>query len=58
MDRDKEEDGFAHQVGKRPRKEPLFGGTRLTLDIGSDFPIGLRGLLPVNPGYYFFKDNA
>jgi hypothetical protein len=26
VDQDKEEDGFAHQVGKRPRKEPLFGG--------------------------------
>ena len=26
VDQDKEEDGFEHQVGKRPRKEPLFDG--------------------------------
>ena len=35
--------GIMHAFGgKRPRKEPLFGGARLTLEIGSDFPIGLK----------------
>jgi hypothetical protein len=24
VEQDEEEDGFAHKVGKRPRKEPLF----------------------------------
>ena len=28
VEQDKEEDGFVYQVGKRPRKEPLFGGVR------------------------------
>ena len=42
MERDKEEDGFAHQDGKRPRKETLFGGARVTIETGSDFPIGVR----------------
>ncbi len=37
----KKKDGFAHQDGKRPRKEALFGGARLTLETGSDFPIGV-----------------
>ncbi len=32
MEQDKEEeDDFAHQVGKRPRKEPLFGGALQTI---------------------------
>ena len=42
MERDKEKDGFAHQDGKRPRKEALFGGARLTIEIGADFPIGIN----------------
>ena len=29
--------GFAHQVGKRPRKEPLFGGALQTIETGSEF---------------------
>ena len=41
MEQDKEEDGFAHQVGKRPRKEPLFGGALQKMETGSDFAIGL-----------------
>ncbi|MGZ5994688.1 MAG: hypothetical protein ACXWN0_03190 [Isosphaeraceae bacterium] len=41
MERDKEEHSFAHQDGKRPRKGPLFGGARLTIEPGSDFPIGV-----------------
>ena len=41
VDQDKEEDGFAHQVGKRPRKEPLFGGALQTMETDSDFAIGL-----------------
>jgi hypothetical protein len=41
VERDKEEDGFAHQDGKRLRKGPLFGGARLTIEPGSDFPIGV-----------------
>src|SRR5271165_6112735 len=38
----KEEYSFAHQDGKRPRKGPLFGGARLTIEPGSDFPIGVK----------------
>jgi hypothetical protein len=41
VERDKEKDGFANQDGKRPRKEALFGGARLTIKTGSDFPIGV-----------------
>src|ERR1700738_2230732 len=41
VEQDKEEAGFAHQVGKRPRKEPLFGGPPRTIETGSDFAIGL-----------------
>ncbi len=41
MERDKEEYSFAHQDGKRSRKGPLFGGARLTIEPGSDFPIGV-----------------
>ena len=37
----KEEVGFAHQVGKRPRKEPLFDGALQKMETGSDFAIGL-----------------
>src|SRR3954466_814063 len=37
----REEDGFAHPDGKRPRKGALFGGARLTIEPGSDFPIGV-----------------
>jgi hypothetical protein len=33
VEQDKGEDGFAHRVGKRPRKEPLFGGDRQTIEI-------------------------
>jgi hypothetical protein len=29
VEQDREDDGFAHQVGKRPRKEPLFDWERL-----------------------------
>src|SRR5208337_4380223 len=29
------------RYGKRPRKGPLFGGARLTIEPGSDFPIGV-----------------
>jgi hypothetical protein len=39
VDQDKEEDGFEHQVGKRPRKEPLFGVAQRSvpvLDFDSD----------------------
>ena len=32
---------FAHQDGKRPRKGPLFGGARLTIETGSLFTIGI-----------------
>ena len=42
MERDKEDYSFAHQDGKRPRKGPLFGGARLTIEPGSDFPIGIN----------------
>jgi len=42
VERDKEEYSFSHQDGKRPRKEPLFGGARPTIEPGSDFPIGVR----------------
>src|SRR5207247_249965 len=35
------EDSFAHQDGRRPRKGPLFGGSPLTIETGSDFPIGI-----------------
>jgi hypothetical protein len=41
VEQDKEEDGFAHQVGKRPRKEPLFGGALQKMETGADFAIGL-----------------
>jgi hypothetical protein len=41
LEQDKEEDGFAHPVGKRPRKEPLFGGALQKMETGSDFAIGL-----------------
>jgi len=44
VERDKEEYSFAHQDGKRPRKGPLFGGARLTIEPGSDFPIGAMRL--------------
>jgi hypothetical protein len=37
LEQDKEEDGFAHPVGKRPRKEPLFGGALQKIETGSDF---------------------
>jgi hypothetical protein len=33
----KKEVGFAHPVGKRPRKEPLFGGVLQKMETGSDF---------------------
>jgi hypothetical protein len=33
---------FAHPDGKRPSKGPLFGGARLTIEPGSDFPIGVK----------------
>jgi hypothetical protein len=39
LEQDKEEDGFAHPVGKRPRKEPLFGGALQKMENGSDFAI-------------------
>jgi hypothetical protein len=39
VERDKEEQGSAHQDGKRPRKGPLFGGARLSIEPGSEFPI-------------------
>ena len=42
VERDKEEDSFAPQDGRRPRKGPLFGGSPLTIETGSDFPIGIR----------------
>jgi hypothetical protein len=38
---DKEEDGLAHPAGKRPRKQPLFGGAPQKMETGSDFAIGL-----------------
>jgi hypothetical protein len=41
LEQDKEEDGFAHLVGKRPKKEPLFGGALQEMETGSDFAIGL-----------------
>jgi hypothetical protein len=41
VERDKDEDGFSHQDGKRPRKKALFGGAHLTIETGSDFPIGV-----------------
>ena len=30
--------------GKRPKKGLLFGGARLTIEPGSDFPIGVNNL--------------
>jgi hypothetical protein len=42
LEEDKEEDGFAHLVGKRPRKEPLFRGALQMMETGSDFAIGLN----------------
>jgi hypothetical protein len=41
LEQDKEEDGFAHPAGTRPRKEPLFGGALQKMETGSDFAIGL-----------------
>jgi hypothetical protein len=41
VERDKEEDGFAHQDGQRARNRPLLGGAHLTIEPGSDFPIGV-----------------
>jgi len=41
VERDTEEDNFAPQDGRRPRKGPLFGGSPLTVETGSDFPIGI-----------------
>jgi hypothetical protein len=41
LEQDKEEDGFPHPDGKRPRKEPLFGGAVQKMETGSDFAIGL-----------------
>jgi hypothetical protein len=41
LEQDQEEEGFAHPVGKRPRKEPLFGGALQKMETGSDFAIGL-----------------
>jgi hypothetical protein len=41
LEQDKEEDGFAHPVGKRPRKEPLFAGALQKMETGSDVAIGL-----------------
>jgi hypothetical protein len=46
VERAKEEYGFAHQDGKRPRQGLLFGGARLTIEPGSDFPIGVTPGLP------------
>jgi hypothetical protein len=34
---DKEEYGFTHQVGKRPRNQLLFGGALQKMETGSDF---------------------
>jgi hypothetical protein len=45
LEQDKEEDGFAHPVGKRPRKEPLFRGALQKMETGSDFAIGLIAAL-------------
>src|SRR5207248_1186816 len=36
VERDKEGDGLAHQVGKRPRKETLFGGAPQMLENGAE----------------------
>jgi hypothetical protein len=44
LEQDKEEDGFAHPAGKRPRKEPLFDGALQKMETGSDFVIGLISL--------------
>jgi hypothetical protein len=41
LQQDKEEDGFAHPAGKRPRKELLFGGALQKMETGFDFAIGL-----------------
>src|SRR5208337_3431858 len=48
---DKEEYSFAHQDGKRPRKGPLFGGARLTIEHGSDFLIDVTSFL-FSPDYH------
>jgi hypothetical protein len=37
LEQDKEEDGFAHPAGKRPRKEPLFGGALQKMETGAEF---------------------
>jgi hypothetical protein len=37
VEQDKEEYGFAHQVGKRPRNQLLFGGALQKMETGSDF---------------------
>jgi hypothetical protein len=42
LEQDKEGDGFAHPAGKRPRKEPLFGGALQKMETGSDFATGLK----------------
>ncbi len=34
MEQDKEEVGIAHQAGKRPKKDPLFGRTIHTIETG------------------------
>jgi hypothetical protein len=47
-----EEDGFAPQDGKSPRNGTLFGGPRLTIEPGSDFPIGVNPLLGSPDGHF------
>jgi hypothetical protein len=37
VERASEEDGFAHQDGRRPRKGPLFGGSPLPIETGPEF---------------------
>jgi hypothetical protein len=51
VERDKENDGFAHHDRKRPRKEAPFGGARLKIETGSEYP---RGRIQPNPELFAY----
>ena len=42
LERDKERDGFARLRWEETREGNTFGGARLTIETGADFPIGIR----------------
>ena len=43
MERDKEEDGFVRLGLEEIKERDTVGGARLTIETGSDFPIGITG---------------